>query len=134
MKKIFLSLILAATLVACGTAGKQTCDRNADTQNPIMPILYTGSYNGVDTIYLTDYLPQVKRFDSLVFTTEPSYQVLSTQDGLLTLTGDYTLSILTAKDLTTGITYDIPIVPRSNYEVGLVTKSFTDSTITIGVL
>ena len=134
MKKILLSLMVAASLVACNTAGKQTCDRNADTQNPIMPILYTGSNNGVDTIYLTDYLPQVKCFDSLVFTTEPSYQVLSAANGLITLTGDQTLSILNAKDLNSGITYDIPIVPCSNYEVGLVTKAFTDSTITIGVL
>ena len=134
MKKILLSLMVAASLVACNTAGKQTCDRNADTQNPIMPILYTGSNNGVDTIYLTDYLPQVKCFDSLVFTTEPSYQVLSAANGLITLTGDQTLSILNAKDLNSGITYDIPIVPCSSYEVGLVTKAFTDSTITIGVL
>ena len=132
MRKIILSIMFAASLVACCT--KECDQRNANTQNPIMPILYSGSNTGVDTIYLTDYLPQAKCFDSLVFTTEPSYQVLSTKDGLLTLTGDHSLSILTAHDLTTGITYDIPIVPTSSYEVGLVTKAFTDSTITIGVL
>ena len=132
MKKIILSVMFAASLVAC--CNKECDQRNAATQNPIMPIHYAGSYNGTDTIYLTDYLPQVSNFDSLTITTEPSYQVLGVENGLLTLTGDQTLSILTAKDLTTGITYDIPIVPCSSYEVGLVTKSFTDSTITIGVL
>ena len=132
MRKIILSVMFAASLVAC--CNKECDQRNAATQNPIMPIHYAGSYNGTDTIYLTDYLPQVSNFDSLTITTEPSYQVLGVENGLLTLTGDQTLSILTAKDLTTGITYDIPIVPCSSYEVGLVTKSFTDSTITIGVL
>ena len=134
MKKIILSILAVASLVACNTTKKQTVDRNADTQNPIMPILYTGGNDLTETIYLTDYLPQVTCWDSLVFTTEPSYQVVKVADGMLTLTGDQTLSILRAEDLTTGITYDIPIVPQSSYEVGLVTKSFTDSTITIGVL
>ena len=132
MRKIILSVMFAASLVAC--CNKECDQRNAATQNPIMPIHYVGSYNGTDTIYLTDYLPQVSNFDSLTITTEPSYQVLGVENGLLTLTGDQTLSILTAKDLTTGITYDIPIVPSSSYEVGLVTKAFTDSTISIGVL
>ena len=134
MKKIILSILAVASLVACNTTKKQTVDRNADTQNPIMPILYTGGNDLTETIYLTDYLPQVTCWDSLVFTTEPSYQVVKVADGMLTLTGDQTLSILRAEDLNTGITYDIPIVPQSSYEVGLVTKSFTDSTITIGVL
>ena len=132
MRKIILSVMFAASLVAC--CNKECDQRNAATQNPIMPIHYVGSCNGTDTIYLTDYLPQVSNFDSLTITTEPSYQVLGVENGLLTLTGDQTLSILTAKDLTTGITYDIPIVPSSSYEVGLVTKAFTDSTISIGVL
>ena len=134
MKKILLSLMVAASLVACNTAGKKTVNCQLSTVNPIMPIFYAGSNNGVDTIYLTDYLPQAKCFDSLSFTTEASYQVLGNENGVITLTGDHTLSILTANDLTTGITYDIPIVPCSSYEVGLVTKAFTDSTITIGVL
>ena len=135
MKKILLSIMVLAGLVACNTTEKvAVADRNADTQNPIMPIVYNGGDDFTQTIYLTDYLPQVTCFDSLVFNTEPSYQVLKVEEGKLTFTGDHTLSILNVKDLTTGITYDIPIIPQSNYEVGLVTKSFTDSTITIGVL
>ena len=135
MKRILLSIMVAASLVACNTTEKvAVVDRNADTQNPIMPIVFDGGDDFTQTIYLTDYLSQVTCFDSLVFTTEPSYQVLKVEEGLLTFTGDYTLSILNVKDLATGITYDIPIIPQSKYEVGLVTKSFTDSTITIGVL
>ena len=135
MKKILLSIMVAAGLIACNTTEKvAVVDRNADTQNPIMPIVYNGGDDFTQTIYLTDYLPQVTCFDSLVFTTEPSYQVLKVEEGQLTFTGDHSLSILNVKDLTTGITYDIPIIPQSKYEVGLVTKSFTDSTITIGVL
>ena len=135
MKKILLSIMVAAGLIACNTTEKvAVVDRNADTQNPIMPIVYNGGDDFTQTIYLTDYLPQVTCFDSLLFTTEPSYQVLKVEEGQLTFTGDYSLSILNVKDLTTGITYDIPIIPQSKYEVGLVTKSFTDSTITIGVL
>ena len=135
MKKILLSIMVLAGLVACNTTEKvAVVDRNADTQNPIMPIVYNGGDDFTQTIYLTDYLPQVTCFDSLVFTTEPSYQVLKVEEGKLTFTGDHTLSILNVKDLTTSITYDIPIIPQSKYEVGLVTKSFTDSTITIGVL
>ena len=135
MKKILLSIMVAAGLIACNTTEKvAVVDRNADTQNPIMPIVYNGGDDFTQTIYLTDYLPQVTCFDSLVFTTEPSYQVLKVEEGQLTFTGDHTLSILNVKDLNTGITYDIPIIPQSKYEVGLVTKSFTDSTITIGVL
>ena len=135
MKKILLSIMVAAGLIACNTTEKvAVVDRNADTQNPIMPIVYNGGDDFTQTIYLTDYLPQVTCFDSLVFTTEPSYQVLKVEEGQLTFTGDYSLSILNVKNLNTGITYDIPIIPQSKYEVGLVTKSFTDSTITIGVL
>ena len=129
MKKILLSILVASSLIACCNCA---CgDRNANTQNPIMPIVYNG---GEQVIYLTDYLPQVSNFDNLVFTTEPSYQVLSAENGLLTLVGDLTLSVLSATDKESGIQYDIPVTPQSNYEVGLVTKSFTDSTITIGVL
>ena len=129
MKKILLSILVASSLMACCNCA---CgDRNANTQNPIMPIVYNG---GEQVIYLTDSLPQVSNFDNLVFTTEPSYQVLSAENGLLTLVGDLTLSVLSATDKESGIQYDIPVTPQSNYEVGLVTKSFTDSTITIGVL
>ena len=129
MKKILLSILVASSLMAC--CNYACGDRNANTQNPIMPIVYNG---GEQVIYLTDYLPQVSNFDNLVFTTEPSYQVLSAENGLLTLVGDLTLSVLSATDKESGIQYDIPVTPQSNYEVGLVTKSFTDSTITIGVL
>ena len=129
MKKILLSILVASSLMACCNCA---CgDRNANTQNPIMPIVYNG---GEQVIYLTDYLPQVSNFDNLVFTTETSYQVLSAENGLLTLVGDLTLSVLSATDKESGIQYDIPVTPQGNYEVGLVTKSFTDSTITIGVL
>ncbi|MBR2449885.1 MAG: hypothetical protein IKB40_00130 [Paludibacteraceae bacterium] len=135
MKRIILSFMAIACLVACNTTEKVTVvDRNAATQNPIMPIIYSGGDDFTETYHLTDYLPQVKCFDSLVFTTEPSYQVVKVENGLLTLTGDHTLSILSVEDKTTGIKYDIPIMPKSSYEVGLATKAFTDSTITISVL
>ncbi len=132
MKKILLSIMVLAGLVACNTTEKvAVADRNADTQNPIMPILYTGD---VQQIYLTDYLPQVEDWNTLKFYTDPSYQVVGMENGIISLMGDYTLSVLTVQDQATGILYDIPIVPKSSYEVGLVTKSYTDSTITIGVL
>ena len=137
MKKIVLLFAAALGLVACGAPEKQAVvERNANTQNPIMPIAYYNSNAKGQEIYLTDYLPQVNHWDSLNFTTEPSYQVLDVdvEKGILTLIGDQTLSVLSVEDLTTGITYDIPIIAVSNYEAGLVTKSFTDSTITIGVL
>ena len=137
MKKIVLLFAAALGLVACGAPEKQAVvERNANTQNPIMPIAYYNSSAKGQEIYLTDYLPQVNHWDSLNFTTEPSYQVLDVdvEKGILTLIGDQTLSVLSVEDLTTGITYDIPIIAVSNYEAGLVTKSFTDSTITIGVL
>ena len=137
MKKIVLLFAAALGLVACGAPEKQAVvERNANTQNPIMPIAYTNSSAKGQEIYLTDYLPQVNNWDSLNFSTEPSYQVLDVdvENGILTLIGDQTLSVLSVEDLTTGIHYDIPIIAVSNYEVGLVTKSFTDSTITIGVL
>ena len=137
MKKIVLLFAAALGLVACGAPEKQAVvERNANTQNPIMPISYYNSNAKGQEIYLTDYLPQVNHWDSLNFTTEPSYQVLDVdvEKGILTLIGDQTLSVLSVEDLTTGITYDIPIIAVSNYEAGLVTKSFTDSTITIGVL
>ena len=135
MKKIVLSLMVTASLIACNSTEKvAVVDRNPDTQNPIMPIVYGGGDDLQETIHLTDYLPQVKCFDSLVFTTEPSYQVLKAGNGLLTITGDHTLSVLSIEDKTTGTKYDIPILPKSTYEVGLTTKSFTDSTITLDVL
>ena len=132
MKHIFLSILLAANLMAC--CNHACCDRNANTQNPIMPIAYCGGETNSQVLYLTDYLPQVSNFDNLVITTEPSYQVVCVQDGQLTITGDNSLSVLHAEDKDTGKKYDIAITPKSQYEVGLVTKAFTDSTITIEVL
>ena len=131
MKKILFLGAIALCLVACGLNNKQVTDRNASTQNPIMPIIYTGD---VQTIYLTDYLPQVENWETLTFFTEPSYQVIGIEDGVLTLTGDHTLSVLSIVDQANGNKYDLPIVPKSSYEVGLVTKAFTDSTITLGVI
>ena len=130
MKKLLFVIAMTLGIVSCGQNSKVE-DRNASTQNPIMPIVYTGN---AQAIYLTDYLPQVEDWNTLKFFTEPSYQVVGMENGILTLMGDYTLSVLTVLDQATGIKYDLPIVPKSNYEVGLVTKSYTDSTITIGVL
>ena len=132
MKHIFLSILLAANLMAC--CNHACCDRNANTHNPIMPIAYCGGESNSQVLYLTDYLPQVSNFDNLVITTDPAYQVVCLQNGQLTLTGDNSLSVLHAEDKDTGKKYDIAITPKSQYEVGLVTKAFTDSTITIEVL
>jgi hypothetical protein len=135
MKKIFLLLAVTLGIVACvNKENGKIEERNANTQNPIMPIVY--SYNGTSgqEVYLTDYLPHINNFDSLNFYTEPSYQVVNVEDGVLTLIGDQTLSVLSVEDMTTGMRYDIPIVAKSEYEVGMLTKSFTDSTITIGIL
>ena len=45
MKKILLSIMVAAGLIACNTTEKvAVVDRNADTQNPIMPIVYNGVF------------------------------------------------------------------------------------------
>ena len=130
MKKILFLMAMTLGIVSCGQNSKVE-DRNASTKNPIMPIIYTGD---AQTIYLTDYLPEVEDWNTLKFFTEPSYQVVGMENGILTLIGDHTLSVLTVVDQATGIKYDLPIVPKSNYEVGLITKSYTDSTITIGVL
>ena len=132
MKQILLSILLASTLMAC--CNKACCDRNANTQNPIMPIVFVDSEDHTQVIYLTDYLPQVANFDKLVFTTEPGCQVVCVKDGMLTLTCDNRLSVLTAEDTESGKKYDIPVTPKAEYQVGLVTKSYTDSTITIEVL
>lgn len=134
MKKILLFFALALVLAACGKQNPQVEDRNPTTQNPIMPIVYSNPDGNGQAIYLTDYLPQVSNWDSLKFFTEPSYRVVSTENGIITLAGDHTLSVLSVLDQTDGTQYDIPILPKAKYEVGLVTQSFTDSTITIGVL
>jgi glycosidase len=137
MKKIVLVLFAVSLgLVAYGAKAKKAglAERNATTQYPIMPIMYCSQGNGLQEIYLTDYLPQVTNWDNLRFETEPSYQVVEVKDGVLSLAGDQTLSVLHVEDVSTGCKYDIPVVAKSSYEVGLVTKAYTDSTITIGVL
>ena len=130
MKKILFLIAMTLGVVSCGLNSKVE-DRNASTKNPIMPIIYTGD---AQPIYLTDYLPQVEDWNTLKFFTEPSYQVVGIENGIITLMGDHTLSVLTVLDQATGIKYDLPIIPKSNYEVGLTTKSYTDSTITISIL
>jgi hypothetical protein len=74
MKHIFLSIVMACSLLACTHA----VDRNANTQNPIMPIVYYGE-DGTETIYLTDYLPQVVDFGTLTFSTQEGYEVVKVE-------------------------------------------------------
>ena len=75
MKHIFLSIVMACSLLACTHA----VDRNANTQNPIMPIVYY-SEDGTETIYLTDYLPQVVDFGTLTFSTQEGYEVVKVEN------------------------------------------------------
>ena len=132
MKHILFILAAVICLVSCGNhVPNAQLEPNANTQNPIMPIVFVGENTPV---ILTDYLPALTAQDEVVFTTEPSYTVSNVTAEGFTLNGDYTLSVLGVDVPNKGLHYDIPIVPQSQYEVGLVTKSFTDSTITLGVL
>ena len=132
MKHFLFVLLAAIGLVSCCNKTHNAQEEaNANTQNPIMPIVFVGENTEV---ILTDYLPALCAEDEVVFTTEPSYQVSNVTAEGFTLNGDHTLSILSVDVPAKGLHYDIPIVPQSQYEVGLVTKSFSDSTITIGVL
>ena len=133
MKHTLLIIIAALGLISCSTTAKQAAqpEANANTQNPIMPITYVGENTEV---ILTDYLPALEAEDQVVLSTEPSYQVTNANAEGFTLNGDHTLSVLSVDVPNKGLHYDIPIVPQSKYEVGLTTKSFTDSTITLGVL
>ena len=132
MKHIFFILLATIGLISCGnTAQNAQNEANANTQNPIMPIVFVGENTEV---VLTDYLPALTEEDEVVFSTEPSYQVSNVTAESITLNGDHTLSILSVDVPAKGLHYDIPIVPQSQYEVGLATKSFSDSTITISVL
>ena len=131
MKHILLILMATIGLVSCCNQSHNAEEANANTQNPIMPIVFVGENTEV---MLTDYLPALTAEDEVVFTTEPSYQVSNVTTEGFTLNGDHTLSILSVDVPAKGLHYDIPIVPQSQYEVGLVTQSFSDSTITIGVL
>ena len=133
MRHTLLTILAAMTLISCSTTATQTPqpEANANTQNPIMPIVFTGE----DThVVLTDYLPALEADDQVLLSTEPSYQVINANAEGFTLNGDHTLSVLSVDVPNKGLHYDIPIVPQSQYEVGLTTKSFTDSTITLGVL
>ena len=132
MKHIFFILLATIGLISCSNNAQNAHNEaNANTQNPIMPIVFTGENTQV---ILTDYLPALTEEDEAVFSTEPSYQVTNVTAEGFTLNGDHTLSVLTVEVPAKGLHYDIPIVPQSPYEVGLTTKSFSDSTITIGVL
>ena len=129
MRHTLLTILAAMTLISCSTTATQTPqpEANANTQNPIMPIVFTGE----DThVVLTDYLPALEADDQVLLSTEPSYQVSNVTAEGFTLDGDHTLSVLSVDVPNKGLHYDIPIVPQSQYEVGLTTKSFTDSTIT----
>ena len=129
MKHIFLSIVMACSLLACTHA----VDRNANTQNPIMPIVYYGE-DGTETIYLTDYLPQVVDFGTLTFSTQEGYEVVKVENGLLTLKGNNTLSVLGVDDASTGTHWDIPVLPQATYEVGMVTKGYSCCHINIELL
>ena len=129
MKHILLILMATIGLVSCCNQSHNAEEANANTQNPIMPIVFVGENTAV---VLTDYLPAHAE-DEVVYTTEPSYTVTTTADGFL-LNGDHTLSVLGVDVPAKGLHYDIPIIPKAQYEVGLVTKSFSDSTITLAVL
>lgn len=132
MKHILFILVATIGLASCCNQSHCTqTEANANTQNPIMPITFVGENTEV---ILTDYLPALRAEDEVVFTTEPSYQVSNVTAEGFTLNGDHTLSVLGVDVPAKGLHYDIPIVPQSQYEVGLVTKSFSDSTITLAVL
>ena len=125
-------LVTTCLLVCCGnnkTTTQVVEDRNANTQNPIMPIHFSGS---TTHIYLTDYIPQVCDEDTITYSTERSYQVLNIRNGEFDLTGDNTLSVLTVivngKDH-----YDIPILPNLKTAQGLVTTCCTDSSVSITI-
>ena len=132
MKKILLSIMVIAGFAACHKV--QPIDRNADTQNPIMPIVYYGEEDGSEVIYLTDYLPQVADFNTLEFVTTDGYEVVSMENGLLTLKGNNTLGVLSVTDKATNITYDIPVLPNAVYEVGMTTQSFTQDQVVVKLL
>ncbi len=119
---------ITVSLTACSNAqpAAQTAeDRNADTQNPIMPIHYAGT---VTHLYLTDYLPQTNAEDEVTFITEPSYEVRHAGNGELDIEGDNTLSVLSVR-VNGKEQYDIPILPRLESMQGLVTVGCTDSTV-----
>lgn len=131
----FLTALFAFALVflsACGNAKPTTImvkDRNANTQNPIMPIHYKGSSTH---IVLTDYLPQTSVSDQIFYTTDPSYRVSDAANGEFDLMGDNTLSVLSVQ-VNGANSYDIPILPQLPAAEGLITVSCTDSTVLLTI-
>lgn len=131
----FITALFAFALVflsACGNAKPATTaveDRNANTQNPIMPIHYKGSSTH---IVLTDYLPQTSVSDQISYTTEPSYRVSDAANGEFDLMGDNTLSVLSVQ-VNGANSYDIPILPQLPAAEGLITVSCTDSTVLLTI-
>ncbi len=133
MKHIhLLSILTLAVFVSCTktTIQEAVVDKNANTQNPITPIYFTGE---TTHIYLTDYLPQLSDTDQVCFTTEPSYHIRNSNNGTYEIIGDNTLSALSV-DVNNTQHYDIPIVPELPTTQGLTTIGCTDSTIQITIL
>ena len=95
MKHILFILLATIGLISCGNNAQNAHNEaNANTQNPIMPIVFTGENTQV---ILTDYLPALTEEDEAVFSTEPSYQVTNVTAEGFTLNGDHTLSVLTVE-------------------------------------
>ncbi len=117
-------------VAGCTVSHPATADRNANTQNPIMPIYYTGE---AMHIYLTDYIPQSTPQDAIAYSTEPSYRVQNPYEGEFDLVGDNTLSVLSVCVNDT-LFYDIPILPALRTVPGMVTHAATDSTLQVRML
>jgi hypothetical protein len=132
MKHYLFILIATIGLVSCGTQAQSTqAEANANTQNPIMPIVYVGENTDV---VRTDYLPALNLEDSVVYATEASYAIANVTAEGFTLTGNNALSVLSVDVPAKGLHYDIPIVPTGARVQALVTESCTDSTITMKLL
>ena len=132
MKHYLFILIATIGLVSCGTQAQSTqAEANANTQNPIMPIVYVGENTDV---VRTDYLPTLNLEDSVVYATEASYAIANVTAEGFTLTGNNALSVLSVDVPAKGLHYDIPIVPTGARVQALVTESCTDSTITMKLL
>ena len=132
MKHIILIFLVAISITSCSTSSLSTqSELNANTQNPIMPITYVG--NPIDVV-LTDYLPGICDSDSVVYTTEPTYQVKNITKEGFTLEGDGTLSVLSVDVPSKNAHYDIAIIPNGTRQQLLVTESCTDSTVTLRLL
>jgi len=133
MKHYLLLLCIAIGCLSCGTTTQPKAqeEANANTQNPIMPIVF---YGNPTQVIITDYLPGLTEEDSVVFTTEPSYAVSNVDAESFDLTGDNSLSVLSVAVPNKGLQYDIAIVPAGERNPNIVTHSCTDSTVTIRIL